>query len=238
MCHLLWSSSLSVSWHIPEGSQAPNVQVMIAAGLFCPEKRHRNSRESGQMQGGWNPLCDGRNAHTTHWIRASLVAQLVKSEWVAATLSCLTLCDPMDCSLPGSSVHGIFQAGTLEWVAMPFSRGSSQPTDWSQFSHTAGRFFTILSHQGTACQCRRRRRTQARSLDQEDPLQKEMATHSSIFASVHDGGAWWATVHGVTESDTTECGRAYTHTHTHNAYTLKGQLLNTGHALTNAIMEK
>ena len=65
-----------------------------------------------------------------------------------------------------------------------------------------------------------------------------MATHSSIFASVHDGGAWWATVHGVTESDTTECGRAYTHTHTHNAYTLKGQLLNTGHALTNAIMEK
>ena len=43
------------------------------------------------------------------------------------TQSCLTLCDPMDCSLPGSSVHGIFQARVLEWVAISFSRGSSWP---------------------------------------------------------------------------------------------------------------
>ena len=41
--------------------------------------------------------------------------------------SCLTLCNPMDCSPPDSSVHGILQAIILEWVAMPFSRGSSQP---------------------------------------------------------------------------------------------------------------
>ena len=43
--------------------------------------------------------------------------------------SCSTLCDPMDCSLPGSSVHGILQARILEWVVMHFSRGSSQPRD-------------------------------------------------------------------------------------------------------------
>ena len=43
--------------------------------------------------------------------------------------SCLTLCHPMDCSLPGSSTHGIFQARILEWVAISFSRGSSQPRD-------------------------------------------------------------------------------------------------------------
>ena len=43
--------------------------------------------------------------------------------------SCLTLCDPMDCSPPGSSVHGILQARILEWVAISFSRGSSQPRD-------------------------------------------------------------------------------------------------------------
>ena len=43
------------------------------------------------------------------------------------TKSCLTLCDPMDCSQPGSSVHGISQARILEWVAISFSRGSSQP---------------------------------------------------------------------------------------------------------------
>ena len=45
--------------------------------------------------------------------------------------SCLTLCDRMDCSPPGFSVHGILQARILEWVAMPFSRGSSQPRDWA-----------------------------------------------------------------------------------------------------------
>ena len=43
--------------------------------------------------------------------------------------SCLTLCDSVDCSLPVSSVHGILQAKILEWVAIPFFRGSSQPRD-------------------------------------------------------------------------------------------------------------
>ena len=46
--------------------------------------------------------------------------------------SCPTLCDPMDCSLPDSSVHGILQAKILEWVAMPSSRGSSQPVRLGQ----------------------------------------------------------------------------------------------------------
>ena len=49
----------------------------------------------------------------------------------------------MDCSLPGSAVHGILQARILEWVAMTFSRGSSQPRDWTRVSCIAGRFFTI-----------------------------------------------------------------------------------------------
>ena len=56
--------------------------------------------------------------------------------------SCLTLCDPMDCSLPGSSIHRIFQARILEWVAISFSRGSSRPSDQTWVSCTAGRFFT------------------------------------------------------------------------------------------------
>ena len=43
--------------------------------------------------------------------------------------SCPTLCNPTDCSLPGSSIHGIFQARGLEWVAISFSRRSSQPRD-------------------------------------------------------------------------------------------------------------
>ena len=47
---------------------------------------------------------------------------------------CLTLCDPMDCNLPDSSVHGIFLTRILEWVVISFSRGSSQPKDWTLFS--------------------------------------------------------------------------------------------------------
>ena len=57
--------------------------------------------------------------------------------------SCPTLCDPVDCSLPGSSVHGILQARILEWVAISFSRGSSRPRDRTQVSHIAGRRFTL-----------------------------------------------------------------------------------------------
>ena len=49
----------------------------------------------------------------------------------------------MDCSLPGSSVHGILQARILEWVAIPFSTGSSWPRDWTWVSCIAGRFFTV-----------------------------------------------------------------------------------------------
>ena len=63
--------------------------------------------------------------------------------------SCLTLCNPMDCSLPGSSVHGIFQGRVLEWVANFFSRGSSWPWDQAQVSRLVGRHFYHLSHQGS-----------------------------------------------------------------------------------------
>ena len=56
---------------------------------------------------------------------------------------CPTLCDPMDCSLPGSTVLGILQARILKWVVIPFSRGSSQPRDQTWVTCVAGRFFTI-----------------------------------------------------------------------------------------------
>ena len=65
------------------------------------------------------------------------------------TQSCRTLCDPMDCSLPSSSIHEFFQARVLEWVAISFFRGSSQPRDWTQVSHIAGRGFTIWSTRET-----------------------------------------------------------------------------------------
>ena len=62
--------------------------------------------------------------------------------------SCLTLCNPMDCSPPGSSVHGILQARILEWVAMPSSRGSSQPRNRTLVSYISciGRQVLHLKH--------------------------------------------------------------------------------------------
>ena len=74
------------------------------------------------------------------------------SKSVDAQLSCILVglvasimsdsCDPMDCSPPGSSLHGILQARILEWVAIPFSRGSSRCRNWTWVSCIAGRFFT------------------------------------------------------------------------------------------------
>ena len=55
--------------------------------------------------------------------------------------ACPTLCDAMD--PPGSFIHGILQAIILEWVAISFSRGSSQPKDQTQVSHIAGRHFNL-----------------------------------------------------------------------------------------------
>ena len=77
----------------------------------------------------------------------------------AKSLSCVWLfVAPMDCSLRDSSIHGIFQARVLEWVAVPLSKGSSQHRDWIWVSSTASRRFYCLSHQGSSvliCQIKR-----------------------------------------------------------------------------------
>ena len=105
--------------------------------------------------------------------------------------SCPTLCHPVDCSLPVSSVHGIFQAIVLEWVAISFSRGSSQPRDWTWVSRIVADTLPSAppGKSLTEWQC-------LPSQDWEPSraslkfffnimavgLEKEMATHSSILA--------------------------------------------------------
>ena len=74
------------------------------------------------------------------------ICQSEASKWVKVAQSCLTLCYPMD-----YTVHGILQARILEWVAVPFSRGSSQPRDQTQVSHIADRFFNIWAIREAVC---------------------------------------------------------------------------------------
>ena len=72
-------------------------------------------------------------------------SNLFFTEWFACVhaQSGPVLCDPMDCSPGGSSVHGIFQAWRLEWVVISLSRRSSWPRDWTRVSRIVGRCFTI-----------------------------------------------------------------------------------------------
>ena len=88
------------------------------------------------------------------WARTNMEAQIplnflhlkcntFLSHCVLVAQSCLTLCSPVDCSLPGSSVHGILQARILQWVAISFSRGSSRLRDQTQVSCIVGGCFTI-----------------------------------------------------------------------------------------------
>ena len=89
------------------------------------------------------PLKPTQHCKSTTW--TSEVAQ-----------SCLTLCHPMDWSLPGSFTHGIFRTRVLEWVAISFSRGSAPPRDRAQVSCIAGRLFTVWA---TKCKKEKKHKT-------------------------------------------------------------------------------
>ena len=179
------------------------------------------SRESSWPRDWTRVSCIGRRIlyHCTTW-----EAQREREREREVAQSCPTLCDLMDCSLPGSSVHGIFQARVLEWIAVPFSKESSRPRDRTWVSHIVDRCCTVcdLSQRSRNCAyicicvCRASlaaqrikrlpavQETQVWSLGWQDSLEKEMATHSSILA-------WripwteepeWATVHGVVKRRT------------------------------------
>ena len=77
-----------------------------------------------------------------HW-RQNTKVPPQESERSEVAQWCLTLWDPMDCSLPGSSLHGILQARVLEWVAISFSRGSSQLRERTGVSHIPGKCFNL-----------------------------------------------------------------------------------------------
>ena len=99
-------------------------------------------------------LCPHKNSHQDIYsifihncqnLEATKMSLNDKQTVVYPDSLCPTLCDLMDCSLPGFSVHGVFQERVLEWIAISFSRGSFLPRDRTQVSHIIGRFFYHLS---------------------------------------------------------------------------------------------
>ena len=91
------------------------------------------------LKTGLNLLSKKKMNYLLHWGVESCTMWWL---WCTVARSCTPLFNPMDCSSPGSSAHGIVQARVLEWVAIFSTRESSQPRDWTHVSCTAGRFFT------------------------------------------------------------------------------------------------
>ena len=103
----------------------------------------------GQSKGKTNTLTDFLKYEYSilnfFYIYYSLKYYYYENESVKVLVAqpCPSVCNPMDCSPPGYCVHGIFQVRVLKWVAIPFSKGSSQPRDQTWVFCTAGRFFSI-----------------------------------------------------------------------------------------------
>ena len=91
--------------------------------------------------------------------------------------SCHTLCNPIDCSPPGSSLYGIFQARTLKWVAISSSKGPSRPRNHTRVSFISASLIAQLVKNLPAVQ-----KTPVQFLGWEDPLEKGKATYSSLLA--------------------------------------------------------
>ena len=125
--------------------------------LLLNHKRHQDSwppEEKNSIQGQRQGLIDQSFCVIKfYWsikeIEKASDIDIRRSEvkWSRSVVS--NSLDPMDCSLTGSSIHGIFQAKILEWVAISFSRGSSQPRNRTQVYCIVGRCFYRLSHQGS-----------------------------------------------------------------------------------------
>ena len=134
LCIHNWSSrasyfnSLSLNFHIQK-------YLLRAAGNWYNICKPLDLGGSWQILGPFPSSIDSPPL-SSHSFPLLLHLTNIFSQLYACSVaqSCLTLCNPMDCSPPGSSVHGILPARILEWVAISFSRGSFWPRDWTLIS--------------------------------------------------------------------------------------------------------
>ena len=135
---------------VPLGFLSPPSRVMVEQGFtllqeLCVDARLHETVSSCHTPAlclGFLQRVSGAGVSTPPPLPRLIAFLCSRSVYVCVLLAqlCPTLCNPMDCSPPGSSVHEISQARILEWVAIPFSRGSSLPRDQTQVSWIAGRF--------------------------------------------------------------------------------------------------
>ena len=117
---------------------------------FIPTEMARIRKEIiNEIRWGLVRIFRNWNPHTLPRVGGHFYSRGSFPKWSEVAQSCPTLCDPMDCSLPGSSIHGILQARVQEWVAISFSRGSSQPRDRTRVSCIPGRRFNRWATKGS-----------------------------------------------------------------------------------------
>ena len=131
----------NVKWYSPYGKHyegpPPKLKIQLPYDPVLPMDVYSKELTSGS-RGGIGTAMFTEALFTVVKMRKQSKFPLT-DKCVLVSQSCLTLCDPMDCSPPGSPVHRILQARTLEWVAIPFS----WPRDGTQVSCSTGRFFTV-----------------------------------------------------------------------------------------------
>ena len=122
----------------PPGSSVRGIAQARILGWVAMPTQGRRFPSPGDLPNPGDP-----NPETDSFPRAPSGKLMCCAVLCLVAQSGTTLCNPMDNSLPGSSVHGDLQARILEWVAMPSTNGSSQLRDSPQVSHIAGKFFTV-----------------------------------------------------------------------------------------------
>ena len=127
---------------LPGSSVHGILPVRILGWVAISSSRHCTDPDVIVLEWGVLQLPPTKHKECSNYRTIALISMLAKGKEREVAQLCPTFCYSMYCSLPGSSVHGIFQAIVLEWIAISFSRGSSQPRDQTQVSQIADRRFT------------------------------------------------------------------------------------------------